>query len=138
MKFLALILLLGLVSAQEDCQSCKASVKTLFDSLQTFDEILAAAQALVNIVCLQLPDEAHESCATGMYSWYPVVTKALFEYQGFTDGICSGIGLCESQLTGVSIICLQINIHAFFSSFGFRNCQKTVTTVSISSMKYQL
>ena len=103
MKFLALFLLLSLVSAQDDdCQTCKASVKTLLDSLQTFEEILATEQALVNIVCLQLPDEAHESCGTGMYAWYPVVTRALFEYQGFTDGICTGIGLCDTYMKTVS------------------------------------
>ena len=102
MKFLALFLLLSLVRAQDDCQTCKASVKTLLDSLQTFEEMLAIEQALVNIVCLQLPDEAHESCGTGMYAWYPVVTRALFGYQGFTDGICTGIGLCDTQMTTVS------------------------------------
>ena len=99
----ALILLLSLTNAQEDCDTCKSSVQTLLDSLQNFNEILAIEQALVNIICLQLPEEAHESCGTGTYSWYPTVSQALFEYEGFTNGICAGIGFCEAEMNAVTL-----------------------------------
>ena len=98
MKFflITLILIFGQTKAQnENCESCKSNVKTLFDFMQKRDQILMTEQALLNIVCLQLPDDQHESCGTGMYTWYPVLTEALFHDQGFINGICAGIGFCN-------------------------------------------
>ena len=93
---ITLILIFGQTKAQNDnCESCKTNVKTLFDFMQMRDQIFLTEQALVNLVCLQLPENQHESCGTGMYTWYPVLTDALFHDLGFINGICAGIGFCD-------------------------------------------
>ena len=91
-----LVSILCLAKAQNDeCQACKTNVKTLLDYMQERDQIFLTGQALITMVCLQLPDDQHEPCATGMYTWYPVLTDALFHADGFIDGICAGIGFCS-------------------------------------------
>ena len=94
-SFIALFAIFAMASAQDNCQLCGEGVEKLGAYLQTDQEIAAVEQGLVDLVCTTLPEDQIDMCATGVYTWWPSVTKALFEYDGTVAAICVGIGACK-------------------------------------------
>merc|ERR1711944_313586 len=95
--FVALLAVVALASAQDNCQRCGKAVEQLGQYLLTPAEIAAVEQGLVDLVCTTLPEENIEGCAVAVYSWWPKIAEALFEYQGTVVAICVGIGACEAK-----------------------------------------
>ena len=52
---------------------------------------------LVDLVCSTLAEEDIQVCAEGVYTWWPSVTAALFNYEGTAVAICIGTGSCSAK-----------------------------------------
>merc|ERR1711978_386942 len=85
-------------SAQESCDLCKMGVDALGKYLMTEAEIAAVEEGLVDLVCSTLAEEDIQVCAEGVYTWWPSVTQALFNYEGTAVAICVGTGSCTYDL----------------------------------------
>merc|ERR1712107_778405 len=79
--FLAFLALFAAASAQESCDLCKMGVDALGQYLMTEAEIAAVEEGLVDLVCSTLEEEEVQICAQGVYTWWPSVTEALFNYE---------------------------------------------------------
>merc|ERR1711951_139835 len=80
--FLAIFAVLAVANAQESCDLCKMGVDALGQYLMTEAEIAAVEEGLVDLVCSTLDEEQIQTCAEGVYTWWPSVTEALFAYEG--------------------------------------------------------
>ena len=99
MKFLAaFITLFALASAQDLCERCGEGVMALGQYLQTEEEIAAVEQGLVDLVCTTLPEENIDGCATAVFTWWPQISEALFNYEGTAAAICVGAGYCTKRI----------------------------------------
>ena len=99
MKFIAAFLaLLAVASAQDLCQRCGEGVMALGQYLQTEEEIAAVEQGLVDLVCTTLPEENIDGCATAVFTWWPQISEALFNYEGTAAAICVGAGYCTKRI----------------------------------------
>ena len=94
-SLIALFAIFAMAAAQDNCQLCGEGVAKLGAYLQTEGEIAAVEQGLVDLVCTTLPEENIDGCATAVYTWWPQISKALFEYEGTAAAICVGIGACK-------------------------------------------
>jgi len=107
--FLAFVALFVAASAQDydECTLCKMGVDALGKYLNTPAEIAAVEEGLVDLVCSTLNDEEIQTCAQGVYDWWPSITEALFKYQGTGDVICVGACQCRGSNCGVKSILKQ-------------------------------
>merc|ERR1712002_450688 len=96
--FLAIFAVLAVANAQESCDLCKMGVDALGQYLMTEAEIAAVEEGLVDLVCSTLDEEQIQTCAEGVYTWWPSVTEALFNYEGTAVAICVGTGSCKYDL----------------------------------------
>ena len=64
---------------------------------------------LVDLVCSTLNDEEIQTCAQGVYDWWPSITEALFKYQGTGDVICVGACQCRGSSCSVKSIFKQVS-----------------------------
>ena len=94
-SFIALFAIFAMAAAQDNCQLCGEGVAKLGAYLQTEGEIAAVEQGLVDLVCTTLDEENIDGCATAVYTWWPQISQALFEYEGTAAAICVGIGACK-------------------------------------------
>merc|ERR1712018_711438 len=110
-KFLiALFAIFAVASAQDLCQRCGEGVMALGQYLQTEGEIAAVEQGLIDLVCTTLPEENIDGCATAVLTWWPDISKALFEYEGTAAAICVGIGACKKTnplITKQDVTCAE-------------------------------
>merc|ERR1712099_122980 len=77
---------------------CKMGVDALGQYLMTEAEIAAVEEGLVDLVCSTFDEEQIQTCAEGVYTWWPSVTEALFNYEGTAVAICVGTGSCKYDL----------------------------------------
>ena len=61
------------------------------------------------MVCSTLNDDEIQTCAQGVYDWWPSITEALFKYQGTGDVICVGACQCRGSSCGVKRILKQVS-----------------------------
>ena len=61
------------------------------------------------MVCSTLNDDEIQTCAQGVYDWWPSITEALFKYQGTGDVICVGACQCRGSSCGVKSILKQVS-----------------------------
>merc|ERR1719367_1967903 len=61
-------------------------------------EIAAVEEGLVDLVCSTLDEADIQMCAEGVYTWWPSVTEALFNWEGTAVAICVGTGSCKYDL----------------------------------------
>merc|ERR1712214_55067 len=95
MKFFLAVF--AVANAQESCDLCKMGVDALGQYLMTEAEIAAVEEGLVDLVCSTLAEEEVQICAEGVYTWWPAVTQALFNYEGTAVAICVGTGSCSAK-----------------------------------------
>merc|ERR1712200_227084 len=101
--FLAIFAVLAFANAQESCDLCKMGVDALGQYLMTEAEIAAVEEGLVDLVCSTLDEEQIQTCAEGVYTWWPSVTEALFNYEGtdeFSNTVYNdfhGAGVCDRK-----------------------------------------
>merc|ERR1711988_691513 len=97
--FLAIFAVLAVAKAQESCDLCEMGVDALGQYLMTEAEIAAVEGGLVDLVCSTLDEEQIQTCAEGVYTWWPSVTEALCKYDLKQEVSCAQ---CEDWMGRVS------------------------------------